>query len=229
VILIVASRHDTAARVMAQKFEHAAVITAADLSEPGWRFESGHASASVAMVGNQPISAHAITCVINRLPWISPSELVHIVIEDRAYVAAEMSAFLIAWLTELPCPVYNRPSAMCISGPGWQPAQWIYAAAAAGLKTKCVEMPSVLDDGVATDFSTRVVAVLNGVNLNGPHELSSGLLKLAQLAKVNVFTAHFVERGNDLFFHSVNEMPDVTQKDLFEHFEKTCVSGAAAQ
>jgi hypothetical protein len=39
----------------------------------------------------------------------------------RKYVAAEFNAFLLAWLSAQSCPVLNRPTASCLSGPNWQP------------------------------------------------------------------------------------------------------------
>jgi hypothetical protein len=40
-----------------------------------------------------------------------------------------MKAFLLSWLSQLNCLVFNRPTPLCLSGPSWRPEQWTYAAA----------------------------------------------------------------------------------------------------
>jgi hypothetical protein len=58
-------------------------------------------------------------------------ELVWIASADRAYVAAEANAFLVAWLDALPCRVVNRPSPLSLCGPVWGARHWGAAAARA--------------------------------------------------------------------------------------------------
>ena len=48
---------------------------------------------------------------------VYPRDLPHIVESDREYLAAEMTAFLLAWLTSLECPMLNRPTPTCLAGP----------------------------------------------------------------------------------------------------------------
>src|SRR4051794_6707245 len=54
---------------------------------------------------------------------------------DREYAAAEAHAVLLAWLTALDCPVLNRPSGRGLVGPVLSDAEWLAAAARAGLPT----------------------------------------------------------------------------------------------
>ena len=60
----------------------------------------------------------------DQLPAIAPAA--------RDYCAAEMTAFLSWWLSELRCPVINRPAAGCLAGPGWSVTAWRRAARRAG-------------------------------------------------------------------------------------------------
>lgn len=54
---------------------------------------------------------------------------------DREYAAAEAHAILVAWLTALDCPVLNQPSGRGLVGPVLSDAEWLAAAARAGLPT----------------------------------------------------------------------------------------------
>lgn len=135
-IAVVASHHDKAAReIVAQWASHdAALLTCEDLSVAGWQHRLFDPSASKAVVSGQMVSERDIRGVLVRRPWIFEQELVHIASSDREYVAAEMNAFLVSWLSHLSCPVLNRPAGTCLCGPNWRPQQWVQAAALAGMK-----------------------------------------------------------------------------------------------
>jgi hypothetical protein len=71
--------------------------------------------------------------------------------EDRDYVAAEMTAFLLAWLTVLHCPVVNRPTAMSLNGPNWRAEQWLLTASSLGVPTRpAVRRVGALEDSSAS-------------------------------------------------------------------------------
>jgi hypothetical protein len=135
VLVVVASRHDQAAReiVAAWAPREAALLTCEDLSTSGWRHRLFDPSNSRAVVSGQIIREDNIRGVLIRRPWIFEQELVHIARSDREYVAAEMNAFLLSWLSHLSCHVLNRPTGTCLSGPNWRPLQWAQAAARAGM------------------------------------------------------------------------------------------------
>src|SRR5436309_2186910 len=48
---------------------------------------------------------------------------------------AAMAVVLTWWLTGLPVPVINRPTALSLAGPGWRPATWHTVAQRAGLRS----------------------------------------------------------------------------------------------
>src|SRR5207248_10861849 len=68
-----------------------------------------------------------------RCPSAPPHELSHIVPADRDYVAAEMTAALLAGLARLRCPVINPPSGSSLCGPRWHPERWSILATSLGL------------------------------------------------------------------------------------------------
>jgi len=66
--------------------------------------------------------------VVTRIANVHASDLAHIVEQDREYVAAELNAFLTAWLDSLRCPVINRPSASSLLGPALSHERWLALA-----------------------------------------------------------------------------------------------------
>jgi hypothetical protein len=125
----------------------------------GWIYQLGDAASGAAVIGGRIICTSQIQGVITLLPWVGPQDLPGIHPEDREYVAAEMSAFLLAWLSELPCPVLNRPSPSSLSGPGWRHDHWIRVASRLGIPTTLPDDSNALG---APALSGRPVTVLDG-------------------------------------------------------------------
>ena len=86
------------------------------------------------MIDGRRESVRRIRGVLTRLPWVQDAELPSIAASDRAYVAAEMAAFLSFWLSELKCCVLNRPAAGSLNGPTWRSEQWKLAASRVGMR-----------------------------------------------------------------------------------------------
>lgn len=132
-ILVLASGVDEAARKFAQRSDgRAKLLTCRSLSDRGWRLDVPGRQPPIAVAEGERVGAAEITGVITRLPYVGEGELPHIAAVDRSYVAAEMQAFLFAFLSALPCPVVNRPTPTCLAGPNWRLAQWLRAAREAG-------------------------------------------------------------------------------------------------
>jgi hypothetical protein len=112
------------------------VLTCKDLSIGGWRHYLNLNSSlnSVSVIGGKEIPTRYIEGVLTRLTYITHHELPHITLKDREYVASEMMAFLVSWLSFLRCPVLNRPSTpICLCGPNWRQEEWIHAASKVGI------------------------------------------------------------------------------------------------
>jgi hypothetical protein len=112
------------------------VLTCKDLSTGGWRHYLNLNSSlnSISVIGGKEIPTRNIEGVLTRLTYITHHELPHITLKDREYVASEMMAFLVCWLSFLRCPVLNRPSTpICLCGPNWMQEQWIHAASKVGI------------------------------------------------------------------------------------------------
>jgi hypothetical protein len=111
----------------------AALLSAEDLVSPGWTFSVGDPRSGTAVVDGRRINTADITAVLTRRPSVLAEELGRIHPADRAYVAAETNAFLVAWLSALPCAVVNRPTTTSLCGPAWDTLHWQSAAARVGL------------------------------------------------------------------------------------------------
>jgi hypothetical protein len=132
-LVIVASEHDQSCRELAASWaDDVKLLTCADLSVTGWQYRPG-GEAGTSMVGGSRYEARQIDGVLTRLPYVTDGELGVIVPDDQGYVAAEMTAFLAAWLTDLPCPVLNRPTPVCLMGPYLRKEKWVLTAARLGI------------------------------------------------------------------------------------------------
>jgi hypothetical protein len=109
------------------------LLSAEDLCSRGWIFALSDPAGGTAVVAGDRVPVSTLTGVLTRRPAVLAEELDRLAAEDRDYVAAELNAFLVAWLAALPCPVVNRPTPRSLSGPGWTSLHWRAAAARAGV------------------------------------------------------------------------------------------------
>jgi hypothetical protein len=136
--LILAHAGDVAAHRLAARWgDSATLLTPGQLHTRSWALDldaGGAARVTVRWPGNG--GRPQIEAVVCRLGSIGAAELGRIQPQDREYAAAELTAFLLAWLTACPCPVLNQPAPGSLNGPGWQAEQWLRAAAQAGLPVR---------------------------------------------------------------------------------------------
>jgi hypothetical protein len=173
VIAILASRLDTEARALAAAWSgaDAAVLSAEDLGSPGWQFDPADAEAGVAVIDGNRVKTADLQAVLTRRPSVLAEELQRIDPADRAYVAAETNAFLVAWLSALSCPVVNRPTTTSLCGPAWGTWHWQAAAARSGIRWADTGDDSETHDAVVcgsacfaaqTPIETRAAKALAG-------------------------------------------------------------------
>ena len=202
-ILVVAGRFsagasDLAARWTAQG-RQVALVTCADLSARGWNYLAGSPDRLAAVAGGQVLPVESISGVLNYLPIIGEADLSHIVAADRAYVATEMTAFLLAWLASLPCPVLNRPAPGCLTGPGWSQERWL--ATAARLDIAVLPLARATTNGAETADEARwpaaVTVTVIGERCFGTTDaaLSEQARRLATAGGVALLAAHFGADG----------------------------------
>jgi hypothetical protein len=223
VLVLVGSRHDQAARdIVGQWAAHeAALLTCEDLSTPGWRHRPFDPAASQAVVGEQVVPQRDIRGVLVRRPWIMEQELTRIAAPDREYVAAEMNAFLVSWLTSLQCRVLNRPSGTSLCGPNWRPLQWAKAAVGVGIPIAPTEwhIPSTrkrnarkAPDGPAPPIEV----ILLGERCFGAPDESyvKAVRSLAATADVSLLAVRFDGAEPTPRFLSATAMPSLKDVDV---------------
>jgi len=134
-LMILAKQEDETARWLAGRWRKhdAVVVSPLDLSQSGWAHYVGSPQRSRLRIRAQDLKEEDLCGVLVRIASIEPEDLQHIAERDRPYVAAEMTAFLLAWLSGLPCPVLNRPTSQCLGGPAFRREQWVRFASRLGI------------------------------------------------------------------------------------------------
>jgi hypothetical protein len=194
-ILVLASQSDDAARSLVERWSShdARLLVPEDMSMVGWRHRPCALSSSRGVVGGIVVPLAELRGVLVRVPSVTPSDLPHIRGEDRAYVAAEMTAFLMAWLPSLPCPVLNRPTPTSLAGPSFRPEQWVHAAASAGVPVAAMRRTI---GGYAPPLhppeSTSTVVVVGDACLGAPSAaVADRAREVARRAQVSLLNTYF--------------------------------------
>ena len=156
--------------------------TPADPSTSGWRYSAGKPDEGAAVLAGQIVPVSTITGVLTRLPAIHADMLPHIHAADRDYVASEMTAFLIAFLSSLPCRLLNRPTAGSLLGPAWRPEQWTRTAAKAGIPVRPIHRSVRL-----SALSTPGSEIAAEVTVIGDRILTEVMADLARLCFVTKY------------------------------------------
>jgi hypothetical protein len=194
-VLLVASRFDEQAFHLAKRWveQDARVLTARDLSRVGWVYSPEFPDTWRGVLGDEYFDASNLTGVLNCLPEVNEQELGHIAPEDRAYVAAEMNAFLVSWQSQLGCLVINRPTPSCLVGPAWRIEEWLLTATRLNIPVLGIQHRS---QRKSLSFSQRVqdmhpVTVIDELSLGGSEELGKRAQRLARAAGVTLATFYF--------------------------------------
>lgn len=227
-ILILASATDDSARALAQRWASsgARLLLPQDLLRAGWQYHLGHIRDSVSVADGERFSAGDLGGVLTRISSISPHELIEVAPEDRSYIAQEINAFLVAWLSALPIPVVNRPTPICLSGPSWSHGQWVHAAANAGMRATPARRiaPGVAHEPYLPLSGTPMVITVVGKNCVGIADsvLRSHARKLAVASSTALLSVTFSGGGRDATFLSASTSPDLSSAEIadavLDHF-----------
>lgn len=226
-LVVVASRYDETARSLVDRWakQEARLLSCEDLSVVGWRHslsglggDSPPLLDSTAVIDRQVVGVEEISGVLTRLPCVFEQELLQIVPDDRSYVAAEMNAFLISWLSGLKCPVLNRPTPTYLLGPNWRPQQWVYAAAQVGIPVRPVHQHIRLAAEALpqTPELSPVTVTVVGDRIFGSVDqaLATQARRLADAAKVDLLAVHFSGSESGADFLGADLWPDISSSDV---------------
>ena len=237
-LVVLAYRHDAAARALVERWRTAgeccALLTCEDFARPGWVYVAGNPAAGSADIDGQVIATSDIRAVVIRMPAVGEAELGHLHQDDRRYAASEIQAFLLAWLSSLPCPVLNRPSPSNLGGPWWSLGQWVQRSRRLGIRARPVtervvfatDAPAIIERRVdGSSLPVDVVgdrAFLAGGREPGASEvaLADAAVSLARDAGVELLRVYF-EPGSE-------QMPVFLEADLWIDVAADRVAGAVA-
>lgn len=229
-LLILASRFDNDAARLAQRWQDqdARVLTCQALSRRGWRFDPTRPQHGSLVLDEEPVAVDRLHGMLCLLPAVYPGELPHIEPGDREYVAAEMTAFLVAWITSLPCPVLGRPTPLSLTGPPLRQEQWLREAARAGLPVRprvrrlpapgrqpAGTMANPVDEVPATE-----VALVAGRPVPAPADpplppaMTTALAAMACAVGATLLTAHFERAVSDVRFIGATTSVDVQRPEI---------------
>lgn len=234
-IVVIAGRNDRSAKgLVATWREHDAILlTAEDLSTRGWHFDPGASRPQVAIASGRAVAQEDIRGVLTRVPAVSEWELPHIRPEDRSYIAAEMTAFLLAWISRLGCPVLNPPAFGSLSGPLWRPEQWTHAATQVGMSVRPVRRHATLATAAVSDPSNdnaTSVTILGDRQFESTDtELAIQARRLADVAHVDLLTCRFSGPEAGSGFIGVDLWPSLETEGLpdalLEYFQNYATTG----
>jgi hypothetical protein len=215
-IVIFASPFDNHAKRLAAVWaDHdVRVLSSRDLSSIGWRHYVGCADNESAVISGEVVSVDIITGVLVRWPGVFVQELTHISQPDREYVAGEMTAFLVSWLSSLKCPVINRPTPLQLTGPLWRREQWIHAAARLGIPVRAYNREVTRDTKRMAEkvvpLPTNIVTVVGSRRFGSANAaLLEKAGQLAELAGVCLVELGFDVSCDDAHFVDANLTPDI--------------------
>jgi hypothetical protein len=235
-IVVVANRWDQIARVFASRCADDGVrlLTPQDLSAVGWRQPLRcYGDSRTVVVEKKLVPQKNISAVVTRIPCVMPEELSDIVPADRPYVAAEMTAFLLFWLSSLKCRVINRPTPSCLSGPFWRQESWVRAAVQAGIPVDPVCRHATFSHRSSpqpTDLPHAAVTVVGDRVFGDTHTLlQSHAQRLAEHAGAQQLVVRFSTPERDARFLGADVYPDLSQEEIGRALLQCLeLSGAAA-
>ena len=222
-VILMASERDEQARALAARYarDGLRMLVPADLSRRGWRWRSADPHTGVAVINEEPLLPDDIDGVITRLPWVLRYDLPDIQAREQEYVATEINAFLLIWLVSLRCPLLNRPSAQCLSGPGWHPHRWVNKAHELGIRAQPVRQNVSLParPGIAEaepPDAVNLTVVGAKVIGNAAAVLKRNALRLAAAANVQLLCVRFSTAGRDAILLGASLWPDLSDPDVGE-------------
>ncbi len=231
-LVVLAGRDDRAARRFVYRWDgEARLLTCRDLSTYGWRYSPG-APGGTAVIDERVVETAAITAVLTRLPAVSERDLGAIAIEDRSYVAAEMTAYLSAWLSDLECPVLNPPSPYYLMGPHLRKEIWTQTATLLGIPVVPVRHSVPREPENGSDDRHRATITITVIGRRTVGEVQQSVadagLALAQAAGAPLLRACFLLQGDEPALVDVDHWVDVADPAVADAIASHLANGAPA-
>lgn len=223
-ILVLSNLADEAAAGFVRRFPAGAacLVTASDFHQSVRAAVSvSDFSASEITLGGTPLTAGQIRGVVATIPWFLPQEFYYIEPADRDYVCAEMSAFLIYFLSGLACKKLNPPSPRRLTGLGLHRLEWLRVAARCGVPVWPVRTKNgvPLPPGDSQELQPVRSTIVGGdvVGAGGPDQINDYMRALSRAFAMPYLSGHFVSRnGRDFFLVELESVPDLSRPENCE-------------
>lgn len=166
-------------------------------------------------IGGTRTTAGEISGVISTISHFLPQEFYYIEPEDRAYVCAELGAFMIYFLSELRCRKLNPQTARRLSGLGMHWIEWSRAAEARGVPV----LPARLRNGTpVAGPDSRELRYLRAtiigdsiVGDNAPESIAGHMRALSGAFSMPYLSCLFASPGgDDYLLADLASVPDVS-------------------
>lgn len=217
-IVVFASSYDQSASSLVARWAHynASLLTCDDLSVAGWRDYLHSPVTSTAVISGRVVAVQEIRGVLIRWPGVFEPELVKIAPADRGYVAREMMAFLVSWLSRLKCPVINQPTPVNLTGPAWRLEQWTNVAAQLGIPVRTAKRNVSYHragDEQNLNPGTAIVTVVGERCFGNVEEpLLAQSSKLAKAANVSLLNVAFSGPTAGSYFAGADLLPTLSDE-----------------
>jgi len=228
-LIILAKRGDETAAWLADRWRRhdAVLVSPADLSRSGWNLHLASPGKSTTRIGRRDVRNDEIDGVVTRIPCVEADDLHHIVPSDRQYVASEMTAFLLVWLSSLACPILNHPTPNSLGGPGWRPEQWTQLASRLGIRVTPVQRKTPDYTTHSAEKSGCEVTVIGEACFGDVTEpLITKARKLAKAAGATLLSVHFKGSDANSAFVRASVWPDLASPGIADAVLH-CLSGKA--
>ena len=140
-IVVVGSAHDRVAASLVKAWPSAGLLSAEDLTSPGWVWGSDD-DARQWIVNGRTVNDTQITGVFVRRSTVYPEELLSTHPQDRSYLASEIQAFLVAVLASTKALVVNPVRNGSLGEETLRPEIWGRFAVNAGLSLRPFKLSS---------------------------------------------------------------------------------------
>jgi hypothetical protein len=142
VIVVVGSRHDSVSRSLATMLPGGALCGADDLTRPGWCWPLESPETARWVVEGKIVDDGEVSDVLVRRTYVYPEELFETHPDDREYLAAEATAFLVFVLSRTCGRVVNPVADGAVGDGAVRPERWTAAAVRFGMKVAPIRMRS---------------------------------------------------------------------------------------
>jgi hypothetical protein len=216
--IILASELDAVAHDVAARWPGglAKLMTPRDLCTEGWRIHLEAFEESYCVVDGTAYPISCVQGVLTLLPYVRENELFTIEDTERRYVGSEVSAFLYYFLSRIRCPVLNRPTAHCLTGPSWRAAQWIFALHQAGIISGTTTIAPQFSSSVNGQPGSHMhVSIVGGRRLGEADPVClAGISRLARLANVDFLSVRMDGDADRRSVTSIELIPDLRDREI---------------